>query len=99
MQTPQLYARNAVRTSVNFAVDEAGCSIAACVLFALLLLCHLHVTCNQWFAVARDQQVMHASDRNITSISIFIVHDCQAALSSASTMALVCVMSGAQVCS
>jgi hypothetical protein len=28
MQTPQLYARNAVRTSVNVAVDEAGCTIA-----------------------------------------------------------------------
>jgi hypothetical protein len=28
MQTLQLYARNAVRTSVNVAVDEAGCTIA-----------------------------------------------------------------------
>jgi hypothetical protein len=28
MQTPQLYACNAVRTSVNVAVDEAGCTIA-----------------------------------------------------------------------
>jgi hypothetical protein len=28
MQTPQLYARKAVRTSVNVDVDEAGCTIA-----------------------------------------------------------------------
>jgi hypothetical protein len=28
MQTPQLYARNAVRTIVNVAIDEAGCTIA-----------------------------------------------------------------------
>jgi hypothetical protein len=49
MQTPQLYARNTVRTSVSVAADEAGCTIVT--VFCMLLVVAVY---SYWDAVRSE---------------------------------------------
>jgi hypothetical protein len=54
MQTPQLYARNTVRTSVSVAADEAGCTIAGCTIVTVFCMLLVIAVYSYWDAVRSE---------------------------------------------